>query len=89
MTKLADRKTIMKAETEAHHRNNNLMIMLDPHSPDVIFIKEKGRREWLPISVSHIYIDAVTRRVNDRMKWKRIHRKQHKLNQNQYWPFCK
>lgn len=51
MTRVAERKTQIQAETSAAYRGRPLMILIQPHG---VLIREKGRREsysvpWLAV----------------------------------------
>ncbi len=51
MTRVADRKTRLQAETSAVHRGRTLVVSIEPHD---VLIREKGRRlvyavPWLAV----------------------------------------
>lgn len=52
MTKLAERKTRMQAETSARYRNRPLVVLLNGHE---LFIREKGRRTAFAVPFLAVY----------------------------------
>jgi len=46
MTRIAERKTIVVAETNARYRGRTLVVRLGSHE---IEVREKGRRRWVAV----------------------------------------
>lgn len=52
MTRLDERKTKMRAETNARYRGRTLIISIEPHD---IILREKGRRTCFAVPIIAVY----------------------------------
>jgi hypothetical protein len=52
MTRVADRKTVMRAETSARYRGAPLMVTVEAHE---VMIREKGRRRGIAVPWLVVY----------------------------------
>lgn len=52
MTRIAERKTKLRAETSARYRGRELMLSIEPHD---IILREKGRRQAFAVPIIAVY----------------------------------